>query len=348
MNQSSKGAAPPTVATSATPKGRRRHRRLGLSTLAVASVVAVFSSGCAVFTAIPGVTGCNITPPNSFWRANITTLPVHAKSATYVNTIGATAPLKADFGSGLYQGSPIGIPYNVVPGTQTKRTVTFEFWDESDDVGYPIPNPPKIEGGGDRHVLMVDKDNCRLYELYKTYPGTNNDWTSGITAGSGATWDMRSNAMRPDTWTSGDAAGLQILPGLVRYEEVNAGSGTVRHAIRMTVPDTAGVYVWPASHKTNSLSPNTYPPMGTWVRLKSTINPANFDPYVRPIIVALKTYGGVVADNGGAWFMSGVPDSRWDNAKLATLAAIHGSDFEIVDASSEKVANNSYQARTAS
>jgi len=309
------------------------------------SVVAVLSSGCATFVAIPGAPNCKITPANSFWRANITSLPVHAKSSTYVNTVGATAGLKADFGSGLWNGSPIGIPYNVVAGTAAKQTIEFEYWDESDPGPYPIPANPKIEGGGDRHILMVDKDNCILYETFATWPGPNG-WTSGVTAGSGAVFDMRSNAMRPNGWTSADAAGLPILPGLVRYEEVAAGK--VLHAIRMTVPQTAGVFVWPASHKTGTASANTYPPMGTWFRLKSTVNENNFDPAVRPIIVALKTYGAVVADNGSAWYMTGVPDSRWDNSKLATLGAIKGSDFEVVDASSEKVADNSYQARTAS
>jgi hypothetical protein len=316
----------------------------------MASALAVFSSGCAPgFTPIPGVpAGCNITPATSFWRANVTSLPIHAKSTTYVNTVGANAPLKADFGSGDWpegSGLLIGIPYQVVPGSQAKRTVTFKYWDESDAVGYPIPNPPKIEGGGDHHVLMVDKDNCRLYETFATKPGLNNNWTSGITADSGATWDMKSNAMRPDQWTSGDAAGLPILPGLVRYEEV--ASGKVNHVIRMTIPDTAGTYVWPASHKTGSLSANTYPPMGTWFRLKASVNPLNFDPAVRPIIVALQTYGAVVADNGSAWYMSGVPDPRWNMDALASLDGIHGSDFVVVDASSEKMANNSYQARTA-
>jgi hypothetical protein len=155
---------------------------------------------------------------------------------------------------------------------------------------------------------------------------------------------MRSNAMRPDTWTSGDAAGLPILPGLVRWEEVDAGK--VLHAIRMTVPSTADGYVWPASHEAGSGGANTMP-MGSWLRLKSTVDEMDYDPYIRPIIVALKKYGGVIADNGSAWYMSGVPDERWDNDKLQLLGALHGSDFEVVDPTSIKVADNSYQATTA-
>ncbi len=327
----------------------RRHRRrgTGVLTLAMVSVIAVFSAGCSTFVAIPGAAGCNITPANSVWRANVTSLPVHTSSATWINTIGPTKGLKADFGSGLYQGQPIGISYDVVPGTQAKVNVTFDYADESDAVGYPIPANPHVEGGasstGDRHILIVDKDNCRLYELWDAHPGPSG-WGAGVTAGSGATWDMRSNAMRTNGFTSSDAAGLQVLPGLVRYEEVAAGK--VLHAIRMTVPSTAASYVWPASHKAGS-GGAAYPPMGTWLRLKSTVNEASFDPAVRPIIVALKTYGGVIADNGSAWYMSGVPDSRWDNSKLATLGSIKGSDFEVVNAATEKVATNSYQAQTA-
>ena len=312
------------------------------------AVLGLFSSSCAAFVAIPGVANCTITPADSFWRANVTSLPVHSQSSTYITTSGATAGLKADFGSGLWAGGPIGIGYNVVPGNQPKVAVTFDYADETDPGPYPIPANPVVEGGsgatGDRHVLIVDKDNCKLYELWNTYPGPNG-WGSGVTAGSGAIWDMRSNAMRPDGWTSSDAAGLQVLPGLVRYEEV--ASGVVPHAIRMTVPRTQGAYVWPASHFAGS-SGTTTMPMGTWLRLKSSVNEANFDPAVRPIIVALKTYGGVIADNGSAWYMSGVPDERWDNDKLATLGTIKGRDFEVVDATSEKVANNSYKAATAS
>jgi hypothetical protein len=208
-----------------------------------------------------------------------------------------------------------------------------------------VPASPHIEGGasstGDRHVLLVDRDNCVLNELYDAHPNGDGSWH----AGSGARWDMRSNAMRPDGWTSADAAGLPILPGLVRYDEV--ASGTVSHAIRMTVPATAGAYVWPASHRAGSASLATTMPMGAWLRLKPGVDESAFPVQVRPIIAALKVHGAVIADNGSAWFMSGAPDDRWDNDQLATLGRLHGTDFEVIDASSERVAVNSYQASTA-
>lgn len=325
-------------------RDRRPVTAKAASATAVLSVLALFATGCAApFTPIPGVASCNITPANAFWRADVRSLPVHPLSATYINTAGATAGLKADFGSGLWNGGRIGIPYDVVPGSQPKVTVTFDYDEDSDHVGYPIPAAPSVEGGGDHHILMVDKDNCRLYELFDARPGPNG-WASGVEAGSGATWDMRSNAMRPDGFTSADAAGLQILPGLVRYEEVLAGR--VQHAIRMTVPGTQDSYVWPASHRAATAGTSAMP-MGTWLRLKASVNELNFDPAVRPIIVALKTYGGVIADNGAPFYMTGVPDERWDNDKLATLGAIKGSDFEVVNASSLQVAADSYQATTA-
>jgi hypothetical protein len=292
----------------------------------------------------PGSMSCESTPANSFWRADVTGLSVHGSSGTWIATAGAGKGLKADFGSGLWDGGPIGIPFDVVDAQTTKSAVSFDYADESDPGGYPIPGVPSIEGGpqsgGDRHVLMIDKDACKLYELYSAYPNANGTWS----AGSGIIMDMRSNAMRPEGWTSADAAGLQIMPGLVQYDEV--ASGVVQHAIRMTVPATQNAHVWPASHTAGSGGASVMP-MGTWLRLKASVNELAFDPAVRPIIVALKTHGAVIADNGSAWYMSGVPDERWDNDKLATLGQIKGSDFEVVDASPLKVANGSYEATTA-
>jgi hypothetical protein len=320
----------------------RPTRRRGRIRVAVAtSALAVIAAGCT-FVAIPGVPDdCDITPASSFWRSNVTSLPVHPSSSTWIGSAGATKGLKADFGSGLWDGGPIGIPYNVVPGNQPKTTIgSWWYPSQSDKVPYPIPTNPKIEHGGDRHILMVDKDNCRLYELYaaeKTATGWN--------AGSGATWDMRSNAMRPDTWTSADAAGLPILPGLVRYEEVEAND--VHHAIRMTVPVTANTYLWPASHQAGS-GGAAHLPMGAWIRLRPDFDENLVAPQARPIVRALKLYGGVIADNGSAWYMSGVPDERWDNDQLRTLNVIKGGDFSVVDASSMKVANGSYESTKAS
>jgi len=323
--------------TPRSPGGTRRR----LTTGVLVAVLALVASGC-VFVAIPGVpTSCTITPANSFWRSNVSALPVHPSSTTWINSAGATRTLKADFGSGLWNGGTIGIPYNVVPGTQAKTTISsWWYGSQSDRVGYPIPANPNIESGGDRHILMVDKDNCRLYELYAA-ERTPTGWN----AGSGATWDMRSNAMRPDTWTSADAAGLPILPGLVRYEEVEAND--VRHAIRMTVPVTANTYLWPASHQAGSGGSSNLP-MGAWIRLRADFDENLVDPQARPIVRALKTYGGVIADNGSAWYMSGVPDERWDNDQLRALGAIQGSDFDVVNTTSLKVANGSYQSTTAS
>ena len=246
----------------------------------------------------------------------------------------------------MWDGDKIGIPYNVVPGTQAKVPVAFgDYADESDPGPYPIKPGSLIEGingDGDRHLITFDKDNCILYETGNTYQvGTTNSWE----ASGGATWNMKTNAMRPAGWTSSDAAGLPILPGLVRYEEFASPVG-IHHAIRITVPRTASVYHWPASHKAGSGNIATTPPMGAWLRLKPGAY-ATVDPSMKPILDALKTYGAVIADNGSALYMSGVPDERWINDKLQTLGRIHMSDFEFVNTTSLKVANNSYQATTA-
>ena len=292
---------------------------------------------------VPG-TDCPMFPATSHWHASVKGLPVLANSSRLVATVGASAGVKADFGSGLWDGGPIGIPYVVVPGTQPKVRVTFDYDDESDPGPYPVPANPPIEGGpqadGDRHVLVVDKGACRLYELYDAHPTSTSAWT----AGSGAVWDLRSNALRPAGWTSADAAGLPILPGLVRYDEVAAGR--VDHAIRMTVPVSRTAYVWPARHHAGSTSSVDAPAMGQRFRLKASVKESDFPASVRPIITALKTYGAINADNGSAWYLSGVPDPRWDNDDLATLRRISGSSFEAVDASGLVVSSSSGQARS--
>lgn len=298
-------------------------------------------SGCQ--SNVPG-TDCPMFPVTSHWHASVKDLPVLANSSNIVSTVGSTAELKADFGSGLWDGGPIGIPYVIVPATQAKVRVTFDYADESDAGPYPVPANPPIEGGaaadGDRHVLIVDKGACRLYELYDAHPTATSAWT----AGSGAVWDLRSNALRPAGWTSADAAGLPILPGLVRYDEVAAG--TIDHAIRMTVPTSRTTYVWPARHQAGSTSSANAPAMGQRFRLKASVKESDFPASVRPIITALKTYGAINADNGSAWYLSGVPDPRWDNDDLATLRRIPGSSFEAVDASGLMVSSGSGQARS--
>jgi hypothetical protein len=312
--------------------------------LAVAALAASSLAGCQppAGPVVPTTT-CPMLPADSHWHADVRGLPVLRNSTAMVATVGTDAALKADFGSGTWDGGPIGIPYVVVPGTQPKVRVGFDYDDESDPGPYPIPANPPIEGGpdadGDRHILIVDKGACRLYELYDAHPSSGGRWT----AGSGAIWDLRSHALRPAGWTSADAAGLPILPGLVRYDEVAAGK--VDHAIRMTVPVSRTSYVWPARHQAGSTGSADAPAMGQRFRLKASVDESAFPASVRPIIRALKTYGAINADNGSAWFMSGVPDPRWDNDALQALRRLRGRDFEAIDASSLRVSADSGQAR---
>jgi hypothetical protein len=288
------------------------------------------------------IQGCPLFPADNIWNTPVDTLPVDPNSSLYINTIGADEPVHADFGSGLWEGEPIGIPFTTVPGTQVKVAVTFYYDDESDPGPYPIPADAPIEGGsdsdGDRHVLVVDRDNCILYELYDAYPQPNGSWT----AGSGAIFDLNSNDLRPAGWTSADAAGLPILPGLVRYEEVAAGE--IKHAIRVTAPQTRRHYIWPARHYASSLTGSQYPPMGQRFRLKADFDVSGFSTEVQVILQALKKYGMILADNGSSWFISGVPDERWDNDVLHELHNVQGSDFEAVDESSLMIDPDSAQA----
>ena len=268
-------------------------------------------------------------------------LPVSPNSSMWVNTIGATSPLHPDFGSGTYNGGPIGIPYVTVPGSQTKYSATFYYASESDPGPYAMPLNAPIEGGsnstGYRHVISVDVDHCMLYEMYNAYPQTSS-WT----ADSGAIFDLQWYALRPPTWTSADAAGLPIFPGLVRYDEILAGE--IPHAIRFAVPQTQRAYVWPARHYASSLTGSRYPPMGARFRLRADFNIASYSPTNQIILQALKTYGMMLADNGSAWFISGAPDARWDNTDLHSLTNIKGSDFEAVDVSALMIDPNSGQA----
>jgi len=280
-----------------------------------------------------------MTPVDSFWHADVSALPVHPQSSAWITSVGTSAGLKADFGSGLWNGGPIGIPYTTVPGTQPRVPVSFDYADESDPGPYPVPADAPIEGGsgstGDRHVLLVDRDACRLWELYAAYPQNGGaSWT----AGSGATWDLKSNAMRPLGWTSGDAAGLPILPGLVRFDEVAAGE--IDHVIRFTAPRTYN-YVWPASHKASS-GGTSDPPMGAWFRLKASFDISGFSAQNQVILRALRKHGMVLADNGSSLFMSGVPDPSWNNSDLNLLRNVPGSAFEAVDVSSLEVSSTSY------
>lgn len=281
---------------------------------------------------------CPTFPADNYWHADVRALPVHPMSGAWRASIGLGAGMHADFGSGTWEGGPIGIPYVVVPADQPSVPVSFDYADESDPGPYPVPTDPLIEGGpasdGDRHVLVVQQGTCTLSELYAAYPNGDGSWS----AGSGAVYDLRSNALRPAGWTSADAAGLPILPGLVRYDEVAAG--LVDHAIRFTAPRTDRSYLWPARHQAGRADANL-PPMGTWMRLRSDIDPNAFPPQVRPIVVAMQVHGVLLADNGSAMYISGAPDPRWDNDALRSLGAITAADFEVVDASSLQLDPNS-------
>jgi hypothetical protein len=291
----------------------------------------------------PTLGGCAVLPADNIWNTRVDSLPVSALSASYVTSIGGGTGLHADFGT-VYNGAPNGIPFVIVPGSQPRVPVSFTYADESDLGPYPIPPSAPIEGGpsstGDRHVLVVDSGMCKLYELYSAYPNAGGDWS----AGSGAVFSLTSDALRPAGWTSADAAGLPILPGLVRYDEVAAGQ--ISHALRFTAAVTQKAYVWPARHFASSNINTTLPPMGARVRLKAGVDISHFSPANQVILRALKTYGMLLADNGSNWFVSGAPDSRWNDSDLAALRQIVGSNLEVVDTSSLMVDPNSGQART--
>jgi hypothetical protein len=288
---------------------------------------------------------CPLLPADNIWNARVDTLPLDANSGAYVNAIGAGAIVHADFGSGTWDGGPIGIPFVSVPGSQPPVAIHYTaYGDESDPGPFPVPADAPVEGGGDsdgdRHALVVDRDNCMLYELYRAFPQADGSWN----AESGARYDLRSNALRPDGWTSADAAGLPIFPGLVRYDEVAAGE--IAHAIRFTAPLTRQAYVWPARHYASSSSDPSLPPMGQRFRLKAGVDISGYSVPVQVILAAMKKYGIILADNGAAWYISGAPDERWDNDMLHELDQVRGSDFEAVDCSALMVDPDSGQAGT--
>ena len=291
----------------------------------------------------PTLAGCPVFPADHVWNVAVDTLPADANSAAYVATIGTGSYVHPDFGT-VYAGAPNGIPYVVVDATQPPVAVTFDYDDESDPGPYPIPPTAPIEGGpqsgGDRHVLVVDRAACRLYELFAAYPNGNGSWH----AGSGAVYDLRGYALRPSTWTSADAAGLPMLPGLVRYDEVAAGE--IAHALRFTAPQTRNAFIWPARHEASSLTGSAYPPMGQRFRMKASVDISKFGPNVQVILRALKKYGMFLADNGSSWYLSGAPDPRWSDDELHQIQQLHGSDFEAVDETSLIVDANSARAAT--
>jgi hypothetical protein len=262
-------------------------------------------------------------PADNAWNTRVDTAAVDPNSAALIASIGLTTGLHPDFGT-VY-----GIPYRVVSGTEPGRAITFSVADESDPGPYPVPPDAPIEGGaassGDRHVLVIDRDNWKLYELYAAYPAANGSWT----AYSGAVFDLSSNALRPAGWTSADAAGLPVFPGLVRYDEA-VTLGAIRHAVRFTVQRSRRGYVAPARHFASSDTSSNRPPMGMRVRLKAGYDLSGFPAPVRVILQALKTYGMIVADNGSNWYITGAPDPRWNDGDLSTISRVKGSDFEVV------------------
>jgi hypothetical protein len=298
--------------------------RLGGLAILAACVLAAGTSAAAGGRGptVPGARSCPIFPSSNVWNRSVKNLPVAANSDAMISAIGADDTVHPDFGS--YLG--YGIPYTVVAGKSTPKVkVSFEYSDESDRVGYPIPEHPNQESSGDGHILLVDKDACRLYELFDA-SGSGDSWK----AGSGAVWNLRSNHLRRDGWTSADAAGLPILPGLVRYDEVAAGS--IRHALRFTAERTARSHIYPARHDAGS-SGASLPPMGLRVRLKASVDISKYPKQARAVLQALKTYGMILADNGSNWFVSGASDHRYNDDELHELGKIKGSDFEVVDTS---------------
>ena len=280
----------------------------------------------------PGAPNCSLFPRDNHWNRRVDRLPVHPRSREIVSSVGRQRTLHPDFGSGTWDGGPIGIPYTTVAGNQPRVPVAFGYEDESDPGPYPIPPNAPVEGGpdadGDRHVIVVDRDECVLYELFDARP---HDEGARWTAGSGARWDLDSNALRPKGWTSADAAGLPILPGLVRYDEVAAGE--INHALRFTVSRTRRHYIYPARHFASSWTSRNLPAMGQRFRLKKSYEIKGFPRQARIVLRALKRYGMIVADNGSDWFISGSPHDRWDNDQLRALKSVKGRHFVVVDTS---------------
>ena len=266
---------------------------------------------------------------NNDWNRNISDLPVHRMSSTWLRAIGNSDHLHPDFGT-VWRGAPIGIPFVVVDSDQPKVRVNFEYDDESDPGPYPIPKGAPIEGGpdapfeSDRHIIMIDPRKKLLYEIFQAIP----DPVFGWRAGSGAIFDLSSDKLRPDGWTSSDAAGLPVFPGLVRYDEV--AEGEIRHALRFTVERTQRAYIHPARHFASRHTDPTLPPMGLRVRLRADYDISEFPPSAQVVLRALKKYGMLLADNGSNWFVSGAPDPRWIDSDLATLKRVKGRDFECV------------------
>ncbi|MBX9666690.1 MAG: hypothetical protein K2X93_03685 [Candidatus Obscuribacterales bacterium] len=308
--------------------------------LSITALLLLSVSSASPASAQQVINGVQVFPANNVWNTKINGLPVDANSATYVNTLGPTKNFHPDWGS----NPAYGIPYNLVPADMAKVNVIFDYADESDVGPYPVNKKTSlIEGNswkktnsGDRHVLMIDSSTKTLYELFYA-----NAKGKKITAGSGAIFNLNSNALRPDGWTSADAAGLPIFPGLINYDE--AASGVIKHALRCTTQRTNG-YIWPARHLAGSQTAG-WPPMGQRFRLKASFDISSFSTINKAILTCLKEYGMIVADNGSSWYVTGTSDPRWNDDELNQLKTLHGSDFEAVNESSLIVNPDSGQAQ---
>jgi len=293
---------------------------------------------------VPG-TRCPAFPTDNIWHADVSRLPVHPRSAQWMSHMSPERDLHPDFGPSFgAQPVPYGIPITVVDRSHRRVRVRFTYASESDRVRYPLGRDTRIEGGrradGDRHAIVVDRDRCTLYETFATRRGRSGRWR----AGSGAVWRLTSNRLRPDGWTSADAAGLPILPGLLRRGEVRKGH--VDHAIRLTTNVTDRRHVWPARHDAGSVSDPTYPPMGAWFRLSASFPVSSYRADTRVVLAAMKRHGMVLADNGSPWYFQGARSSRWPLGLLDELKSIPASAFEAVDTSSLQVAADSGAVRT--
>lgn len=273
--------------------------------------------------------GCVLLPADNMWNTPIDTADLHPLSDDYIAAIRGATELHPDFGS-FWQGAPLGIPWTSVPAEQRMVAVGFLYDDESDPGPYPIPPDAPIEGGadsdGDRHVLVIQRETCLLYEMFDSWPQADGSWQ----AGSGAIWRLDRNEERPRGWTSADAAGLAILPGLVRWEEVHEG-GEIRHAMRVTLSKVQAAYIPPATHSDGvcGMDPSC-PPMGLRLRLKASFDDSGLHPTLQVFTRAMKKYGLVVADTGGDMYVSGTHDPRWDDEVLHDFHTLTASDFEAV------------------
>jgi hypothetical protein len=305
-------------------------RRFPAALLAAGLLAAALGVGLPARAApLPGTgSSCPLFPADDVWHADVSGLPVHARSAAWITSMGgADRRLHPDFGPNDGGGQPYGIPYSVVTGSTQKVAVAFDYGDESDKGPYPFGPATPIENGSDAHALVVDKDHCTLYELYAA------NWNGGHpTAGSGAIWDLKSHTLRPSGWTSADAAGLPILPGLLRRDEVAAGD--VDHAIRLTAAQTDKRFIWPARHQAGASDNPSLPPMGAWFRLEAGFDISRFRPDTQVVLRAMQHHGLILADNGSNWYFTGTSEPGWDNALLDELKTIPAGAFDAVDTSS--------------